>query len=217
MKSVLLACVFGLALCAPAVAADMTAPVETPEWTWQGPYAGVFGAGTLEHYKIHEPNIGDSVTHNVGSAAVGGFAGYNFQSGNVVYGVEGELGYRFKKSTFDDIPGPGTLDVSTGLFGSLKGRVGMDMGRYLPFVTAGVTAAKLKTFYPGGPAERDATVVGGIVGAGVDVALTHNVFLRGEYDFSFFGKKSLEYCGGGCVLEHTLQTHDFRVGIAMKF
>ncbi|WP_365938643.1 hypothetical protein, partial [Mesorhizobium sp.] len=31
----------------------MTAPVDTPEWTWQGPYAGVFGAGTLEHYKIY--------------------------------------------------------------------------------------------------------------------------------------------------------------------
>lgn len=31
------------------------------------------------------------------------------------------------------------------------------------------------------------------------------------------GQKSLEYCGGGCTLEHPLQTHDFRVGIAMKF
>ncbi|MER9657281.1 porin family protein [Mesorhizobium sp. M0152] len=216
MKRFLLASVFGLALCVPVMAADIVSPVETPEWTWQGAYAGVFGAGTLEHYKIHAPGIG-AATHNVGSAAIGGFAGYNFQSGKVVYGVEGELGYRFKKNTFDDIPGAGVLDASTGLFGSLKGRVGVDMGSYLPFITAGVTAAKLKTFYPGGAAERDATIVGGIVGAGVDVALTHNVFLRGEYDFSFFGKKSLEYCGGGCTLEHTVQTHDFRVGIAMKF
>ncbi|TIN15157.1 MAG: porin family protein, partial [Mesorhizobium sp.] len=67
-------------------------------------------------------------------------------------------------------------------------------------------------------AQRDATLVGGIVGAGVDVALTDNVFLRGEYDFSFFGKKSLQYCGGIiCVLEHEVQTHDFRIGVAMKF
>ncbi|TIS94865.1 outer membrane beta-barrel protein [Mesorhizobium sp.] len=217
MKSVLLAAVFGLALCAPALAADSIEPVETPGWTWQGPYAGVFGAGTLEHYKIHEPDIGDGVTHDVGSAAVGGFAGYNFQSGNVVYGIEGEIGYRFKESTFDDVPGAGTLDVSTGLFGSLKGRIGMDMGRYMPFVTAGVTAAELKTFWPGGPAERDKTLVGGIIGAGLDVALTHSVFLRGEYDFSFFGKKTLSYCDGGCNLEHTLQTHDFRIAVGLKF
>ena len=217
MKSLLLASIFGLALCAPALAADPTVQVETSEWTWQGAYAGVFGAGTLEHYNIHEPNIGAGVTHNVGSPTVGGFAGYNFQSGNIVYGVEGEVGYRFKKSTFDDIPGPGTMEVSTGLFGSFKGRVGLDMGAYMPFVTAGVTAAKLETFYPGGPAERDATLVGGIVGAGVDVALTHNIFLRGEYDFSYFGKKSLEYCGGGCQLDYKVQQHDFRVGVGLKF
>ena len=216
MKSLFLASIFGLALCAPALAADPAVSVETPEWAWQGPYAGVFGAGTLEHYKIHQPDDA-GVTHNVGSPTVGGFAGYNFQSGKIVYGVEGELGYRFKKSTFNDISGPGTLEVSTGLFGSLKGRVGMDMGAYMPFVTAGVTAAQLKTFWPGGPAQRDATLVGGIVGAGVDVALTHNVFLRGEYDFSFFGKKDLLYCLGPCVLEHTVKTHDFRIGVAMKF
>ncbi|WP_322419480.1 outer membrane protein [Mesorhizobium huakuii] len=219
MKSILLASLLGLALCAPALAADLVAPVETSEWTWQGPYAGVFGAGTLEHYKIHEPgapSFTDS-THNAGSATFGGFAGYNFQSGKIVYGVEGELGYRFKKSTFTGVTGPGTLDVSTGLFGSLKGRAGVDMGTYLPFLTAGVTAAKLKTFYPGGAAEADGTLVGGIVGAGVDVALTHNVFLRGEYDFSFFGKKNLEYCGPGCQLDHTVQTHDFRIGVALKF
>ncbi len=218
MKALFLASVMALSVTVPAIAADMiAAPADTPEWTWQGPYAGIFGAGTLEHYKIHEPNIGASATHSPGSATIGGFAGYNFQSGKIVYGVEGELGYRFRKNTFNDVPGPGVLDASTGLFGSLKGRVGMDMGAYMPFFTAGVTAAKLKTFYPGGDAERDATLVGGIVGAGLDVALTHNVFLRGEYDFSFFGKKSLEYCGGGCSLEHTLQTHDFRVGVAMKF
>ncbi|WP_264296774.1 outer membrane protein [Mesorhizobium sp. B1-1-8] len=197
----------------------MTAPIVTPEWTWQGPYAGAFGAGTLEHFKIHAPGAPafTDTKKNVGSATLGGFAGYNFQSGKIVYGVEGELGYRFKKSSFTGVTGPGTLNVSTGLFGSLKGRVGMDMGNYLPYLTAGVTAAKLKTFWPGGSAERDATVVGGIVGAGVDVALTHNVFLRGEYDFSFFGKKTLSYCPGNCLLEHTVQTHDFRVAVGMKF
>ncbi|UDL87966.1 porin family protein [Mesorhizobium sp. PAMC28654] len=220
MKSLLLASVFSLAVvCGPVMAADQLAPVETPEWTWQGPYAGVIGAGTLEHYKIHAPGFPASTdsTHNAGSATLGGFAGYNFQSGKIVYGVEGELGYRFKKSTFTGVTGPGTLDVSTGLYGALKGRVGMDMGRYMPFVTAGVTAAQMKTFYPGGNAEADATLVGGIVGAGVDVALTHNVFLRGEYDFSFFGKKELSYCPGACLLDHTVQIHDFKVAVGMKF
>jgi len=219
MKSFLLSSVLCIAMCAPALAADMTAPADTPGWTWQGPYAGVFGAGTLEHYHIQEPPpfAGDGVSrHNVSSFSLGGFGGYNFQSGKIVYGVEGELGYRFKKSTFNDVPGADTLDVSTGLYGALKGRVGIDMGQYLPFVTAGVTATRLKTFFPDGPAEVDKTLTGGLVGAGVDVALTHNVFLRGEYDYSYFGKTTLSYCAG-CLLEHTVQTHDFKVGVALKF
>ena len=131
-----------------------------------------------------------------------------------MYGVEGELGYRFKKSTFTGISGPGSLDMSTGLYGSLKGRVGMDMGRYMPFVTAGVTSAQLKTNAIG--VEADATLLGGVVGGGIDVALTHNVFLRGEYDFSFFSKKTTQYCPF-CLLDNTVQTHDFKIGVGMKF
>lgn len=67
------------------------------------------------------------------------------------------------------------------------------------------------------PRSFNGTAVGGIVGAGIDIPLTHNVFLRGEYDFSFFGKKTFNYCGVGCLLQHTAQAHDFRVGIGMKF
>ena len=49
------------------------------------------------------------------------FRRLQFQSGNIVYGLEGELGYRFRKGHFHDVPGPGNLDESLGLFGSVKG------------------------------------------------------------------------------------------------
>jgi outer membrane immunogenic protein len=216
MKRALLSFAVVTGMCMPAFAADVAAPVVTPEWNWQGSYVGVFGAGSLEHFDFSEP--GDpGEGGDRGSAGIGGFAGYNFQYGRIVYGVEGELGYRFRKSHFDDLSGPGKFDSSLGLFGSLKGRVGVGMGKFLPYATAGVTAARLDTFWPGGPAERDTTLFGGIVGAGVDVALTEKIFLRGEYDFSFFGKKTLEYCGGDCLLEHKHQAHDFRIGVGMKF
>lgn len=78
------------------------------------------------------------------------------------------------------MPGPGNVDESLGLFGSVKGRVGMEMGGILPYLTAGVTASQLKTNAIG-YAERNGTAVGGIVGARVDVPLTHN-----------FGKKTFE-------------------------
>jgi outer membrane immunogenic protein len=215
MKKAFLLSFAAFGFCVPAFAADAKAPVVVPGWTWQGPYVGAFGAGSLEHFDFSEPSI-PSEGGDRGSAAIGGFAGYNFQYGRIVYGVEGEVGYRFRKSHFD-LGGPGNFDASLGLFGSLKGRVGVGMGRFLPYATAGVTATQLDTFWPGGPAERDTTLFGGIVGAGVDVALTEKVFLRGEYDFSFFGKKTLQYCDGICVLDHQHQAHDFRIGVGMKF
>jgi hypothetical protein len=37
---------FALAFCGPVMAADILEPGATTEWTWQGFYAGAFGAGT---------------------------------------------------------------------------------------------------------------------------------------------------------------------------
>lgn len=183
---------------------------------WAGGYAGVLGAASLQHYDVYEPNIGDGVTDDDWSPTLGAFAGYNWQSNNIVYGVEGEIGYRFGEDDFDDVPGPGLFEISTGLYGKLKGRVGMDMGNWMPFVTAGITAAELNTNAIGF-AERDGTMFGGLIGAGADVALGDAIFVRAAYEFSYFGKETYEYCGGGCVLEHKVQTHDFILGLGMRF
>jgi len=68
------------------------------------------------------------------------------------------------------VPGAGEFEISTGLYGKLKGSLGVDMGTWMPYVSAGVTAAELNTNAVGF-SERDATMFGGVVGVGADVAL----------------------------------------------
>jgi outer membrane immunogenic protein len=217
-SSVLLSTTLALALTSNAFAADVvttTEPTPAPvTYDWSGPYIGVSGGGALAH---HTMVTGPSATENFGLPTLAVFGGYNWQSSNIVYGIDGSVGYRFGKHTQTGVSGPGTMETKLGLDGALRGRIGMDMGAFLPYVAAGITATQLRTFWPFGPAERDTTLVGGTVGVGADVKLSEKMFLRAEYDFSAYGTKTLNYCGGGCVMDHKLQTHDFIVGVGYKF
>src|SRR6187431_1555824 len=105
MKLLLLALSFPL-LASTAFAADAIVEevVVVAPAGWAGGYAGVLGAASLQHYDIYEPNIGAGVSDSDWSPTLGAFAGYNWQSNNIVYGIEGELGYRFGDQDFDDVP-----------------------------------------------------------------------------------------------------------------
>jgi outer membrane immunogenic protein len=97
----------------------------------------------------------------------------------------------------------GSGSVSNLDFGTLRGRAGLDLGNFLPYAFAGfalgradvnVTETTLVEQNPPsvplvftGTAGRDGEwLYGFTVGAGLDVALTHNVFLRGEYEYVQF-------------------------------
>lgn len=213
IKAILISAALG-AMSSSVFAADAVVVEQQPVSNWAGAYAGVLGAGTLVHHKM---DTGTEVTRNFWSPSLAAFGGYNWQSSQFVYGVDGELGYRFKNNTDTGISGPGTMETKLGLYGALRGRVGIDMGNVLPYVAAGITATQLQTFWPGGPAERDATLFGGTVGVGADVKLTEKVFLRGEYAFSYYGSKNFQYCGGICTMDHSVQTHDLKLGVGFKF
>ncbi len=99
------------------------------------------------------------------------------------------------------ITGAGT--VSNLDFGTLRARAGWDLGNFLPYAFAGFALGRADvnisetTFVEQNPpsvplaftgtAGRDGEwLYGFTVGAGLDVALTHNVFLRGEYEYVQF-------------------------------
>lgn len=52
---------------------------------------------------------------------------------------------------------------------------------------------------------------------GADVKVTNQIFLRGEYAYSNYGPKKLEYCGALCSMSYKPQNHDFLIGVGYKF
>src|SRR3954465_4576145 len=88
MKKVLLASACLFALAAPASAADLAArpytkaPVAMASvYNWTGFYLGILGGGAGEN---------SSTDPKMKGGFVGGTAGYNWQTGNVVFGIEAD-------------------------------------------------------------------------------------------------------------------------------
>ena len=198
----------------PAYAADAVgeeppapaAPMEEPPLnTWSGPYAGVtLGYGFAGDTKDTTNN--NSIDSD--GFLVNGFGGYNFQTGNFVFGGEGDIGY-----DFSDGENAG-LKSESGLEGSLRARLGYSiMPNVLLYATAGGAAKKLEVSDFAG--SDDKGLIGYTVGGGADVALTDKVFGRVEYRYTDFGNETFNTGSGPREVEDS--NHRIQFGVGMKF
>ncbi|MBR0830946.1 porin family protein [Bradyrhizobium manausense] len=134
-------------------------------YSWAGPYIG----GNLGY-------AWGSVSNNPTepSGFVGGVqAGYNFQNGPWVFGIEGDI----QGSGADDTFAP--WKFSNPWFGTVRGRAGYALNNILFYGTAGLAFGELRgqTF---GLTESH-TTAGWTIGAGAEVGLTQNWSAKLEY------------------------------------
>jgi outer membrane immunogenic protein len=137
----------------PALAADMAvkAPpaIAAPVASWAGFYIGGNAGGGIALADVFDPDCffcNDSSLHG-GFAEVGGQAGYNWQFGHAVVGVEGDLNWQsFRRSTgvieTDEIT-KARLDA----FASLRLRAGLAFDRTFAYVTFGPAAARANSVF----------------------------------------------------------------------
>ncbi|THD47767.1 MAG: porin family protein [Bradyrhizobium sp.] len=178
--------VFAAALLAgPALAADLPvqspvykAPVIAPVYNWTGFYVGVNGGGSWGRSStdlvLGEPRRSGVVETAIGSTSqamnggLGGFqAGYNFETGAYVLGLESDIQITSQKGdgqladtlTIPQVclapctpPPPlvttGMLDYAQRLpwFGTFRGRVGVTPSdRWLVYATGGLAFGEIKT------------------------------------------------------------------------
>src|SRR5690606_25367574 len=111
------------------------------------------------------------------------FGGYNFGGGDaLVLGVEGDLALgNFAVSL------TGAIDGEVQYLATLRGRIGWAFGPALAFATAGIAFA-------GTEATEAATIAtathfGWALGAGLDLSLGGNFFVRGEYQYVALGSQ----------------------------
>ncbi|QRM31483.1 outer membrane protein [Microvirga sp. VF16] len=175
MKKILLSSVALLGLATGAMAADLPsrrapAPViaAVPVFTWTGFYVGV-NAG-------YGWNTNDSITiggvrfdiDDEGGFVGGAQAGYNYQIGSFVVGLEGDIQYADFGGDDDLILADGTVvgfDRSDW-FGTVRARAGVAFDRALIYATGGFAFAD------------DAT--GWTVGGGLEYAFTNNLSAKVE-------------------------------------
>lgn len=156
---------------------------------WRGGYLGAgltFGRSTYS-----QPTLPDYWPNGRG-VGLSGLAGYNWQSGSVVYGVEAHLGAaRLEGET--TIAG---TDIQTDLngLGSLRGRVGVASDRTLIFATLGVAAGRL-THTAVGLGSETQTVNGAVVGLGVEHALSGGLNIRGDLEHYRFQDRDFNTAG----------------------
>ena len=171
-----------------AIAAALAAgTIATPALAQDNDNLGGFRIEGLVGYD--HPSILDESADGV---AYGVGVGYDFQSGNAVFGVEAEA---MDSSANEDVAGaflPGdSLRVRAGRDLYVGGRVGFGIGgNNLIYAKAGYTNARVRVDYEDGTAGTvndftQRTNLDGIrAGAGAQIGLGSRAYLRTEYRYS---------------------------------
>jgi outer membrane immunogenic protein len=192
-----------LGLMSPALGADL--PIYTkapaaaaPMYDWSGFYVGVFGGGGVGNHNLNNA-LGPAgfanftVNYESKGALGGGEAGYNWQSGNIVFGVEGDAFWSSFKGD-DAAQALGAIDSTKLRWGAtLRGRGGIAVDRLMLFFTGGWAYGEFL--------HTDTDLVNGLgidqftanrsgltAGGGITYAITDSLIGKVEYRYFDFGR-----------------------------
>jgi outer membrane immunogenic protein len=188
---------------ATASAADLGRPAPAPVYTkapivvpfsWTGFYVGVEGGGSWGRSKHVDALTGldDTPTFNVNGGLVGGTAGYNWQTGNFVLGVEGDWSWVDEKGSAVDTGPAGNPAFSSFTkekwLATARGRAGYAANTALFYVTGGYAAANVNVGVSSTATgvtfdQATQTRSGWTGGAGIEWAFTPNWSAKAEYLF----------------------------------
>ena len=191
---------------------------------WTGGYlGGVAGATCMDTYYV--PTSGPDPELNGCGFSGGAVAGYNYQFGNAVFGLEGDwtMGTRTASNTLD------AVKYNIDWQASLRGRLGwLATEKTMFYGTAGVgwMRGTMRALVGIGsvPMKDSQTHFGYVVGGGVEHALSSNLRARIEYLYANYNKKYYDLnvpaaCGiNPCKADLKANgVHSMRVGLAYNF
>lgn len=221
MKSVYVASV-ALALAAglaSANAADIRQPAPVvkapvyvaPVFSWTGPYVGISGGYGWGNSDFRG---GTNPAGNLDPDGwlLGATAGYNWQMGPAVVGLEGDISW----TNFEgrrNCAGA-TCTVNNDWLGTFRGRLGYNGGRFMPYVTGGLAVGNVDTRVSGA-GSSDQTRAGWTVGAGIEAAISGPWTAKVEYLYVDLGRG--DNIPGTAGTRGDFQTNIIRAGLNYKF
>ncbi|MHB2170070.1 outer membrane protein [Alsobacter sp. R-9] len=209
--------------------------------SWSGFYVGVqagYSWGedetTADIFTLAVPTFG-LTKYDVNGFVAGAHAGYNFQSGPAVIGLEVDfegVGYDGNKTLTDTAFGSGMSvsgKTSANWQSSLRARVGYALNTTLLYVTGGLALANFQNTYavsdplgfifaPGTYVAKNTQVATGYtIGAGIEQAFSPNVTARLEYRFTQYGSFNYSPIPVALELQQEPYFHTVRAGVSYKF
>ncbi len=221
MKRVFSALVGLAALTGTAAAADLPprmapqpyykAPVAVPVYNWTGFYIGINGGGGFGR------SAWDSTgSFNTSGGLVGGTVGYNYQFGQAVVGVEGDIDWADINGTTNTAC-PFGCKTSDHWLSTARARLGYAADRFMPFVTGGAAFGDIRASTPGF-AGANQTNAGWTVGAGLEFAIAGNWTAKAEYLYVDLGKFNCGIsCGAAATDNVSFTTNIVRAGVNYRF
>jgi len=190
--------------------ASLPAPVSD----WAGLYAGSFVGGALGSFATRQSA---SARGTALGATTGALAGYSWQNGALVYGLEGDIGSNYLTQKFAGAPGLVANEAESIYAMHARFRLGYDAGGFMPFVAGGPAydrSAQLQQ----APLDFDGQTrmrAGWTLGAGVDAKVVlpfiGRSVVRAEYLYE--GLPTTSYNLNGPVLRTDTAIHYARVAL----
>ncbi len=207
------------AMAVPATAADMSAPLAVPVSSdWSGFYLGAHlgGGKSIIDWTY---DLGGTADHEGDGVLGGAQAGYNFQSGDWVFGLEADISASGIEGD-TDCPNPAfTCSSDAKWLSTVRGRVGYSFDKLLVYGTGGLGIGRFEMSTDNGAGTSGSTTktdTGWVAGAGVEYAISPRWSVKAEYMYYDFG--STDYTvDGGLGIEVDQRYHTGKVGVNFKF
>jgi outer membrane immunogenic protein len=216
---------------------------------WSGPTIGFFGTGASGNSAQTDSGFGatGATGSSGGVGGVGGAGGtagggpadgkynlrgglggaglgYNWQSGNWVYGIAGDM-------SFGDISGssnscgavagnPHECGTNLNWIGTVRGQLGYAVGssgNWLPYVTGGLAFGNVNAFDALTPASGNATLAGWTAGVGVATMVIPQWVIKLEYLHIDLGSSNLFNVVPGVPENVSFKADLFRLGLSYQF
>jgi outer membrane immunogenic protein len=166
-------------------------------YSWMGPYIGV-NLGYQWGETTNNPTEPSGIAGGVQ-------AGYNFQSGQFVFGGEADINLSGAEDTF------APWKFSNPWFGTVRGRAGVAMNNILFYATGGLAYGNLRGEVGGLSENR--TALGWTVGLGMEVGLTQNWSAKVEYLYIDLADRGYTVTG----TDNGLDSNLLRFGVNYRF
>ncbi len=182
-----------------------------PQVDWTGAYVGVqagyaTGRGTTGDIRFYDSIAGTTLLGSLSGFAYsldghtgGGEAGYNWQVGNVVLGMQADLSAANVTGSYADSVNKFSLDSKLSWLATLRAQVGLAYDRFLVFGTAGVASGGLQgnlhDYYKAGTVTTSSgnTSIGYVLGGGVAAALDSHWSVKAEFLHVDLGTQSYRF------------------------